>query len=222
MEFWTGLVASPWYLPAALLLGLALGLAAWVEERRRVRRLKGRLGQTRVARLDRPLPAPVSLLARLGEGRGARQSAGALVLVVTPGVRLLALGLTAVFLWLIWASPAAIGPGSMGGPAGEMVPGGPLVKAGLTAFVLLGVLHQFLFEARVDRDRLVVETLLVWRREYLWRDLRGIDDAGGYEYRLDFGTSRMRLPKYLVGMPGFLEFLGEVLARNADARTARG
>ncbi len=218
MDVWREITGSGWYPAGAMVLGMGLWLAAWAAERRRAQRLRGQVGRTWEARLGQPLPAPITLLASLGEARGPRVSADALVMTVTPGVRLISVGLTAVFLWLIWQSPGA----GETGPMGEMVPGGPWVKAGLTALVVLGVLHQFLFEARVDRDRLVTETLLVWRREYAWRDLQGIADSGAYEYRLDFGARRMRLPKYLVGMPGLLNFLGEVLARNFDARTARG
>jgi hypothetical protein len=227
MDGWMNAISGPWAVAGAVLLGLVLWIAARRAERERVHRLKGRLDTTLLGRLDQDLPAPVAIIARAGETRTARQSADALVLTVTPGVKALAVVIGAILVWLVWMPGAQMTSWSdaqdMADPALRgFVPPGPW-PALITAFVALSILHQFTFEARVDRDRLVTQTLLFWRREFRWRDFVGIADAGGYEYRLDFGTSRMRLPKYLVGMPGLLSFMGEVMARNrlSNARTAR-
>jgi hypothetical protein len=83
----------------------------------------------------------------------------------------------------------------------------------------------FTYELRVDRSVMVLTRFMFWRRVYMWDDLMGIDDDQNYQYVLAFAKGgRVKVLKHLVGMPGFLTFVAEVLERN-DARnagTARG
>jgi hypothetical protein len=94
---------------------------------------------------------------------------------------------------------------------------------GLSLILALILVDLFTLEARVDRFGIILTRFGVWRRSRYWKDLTGIQDSRHYDYVLRFrGAPDMALPKHLVGMPGLLTFLGEVLDRNAarDARTA--
>lgn len=175
-------------------------------------RLRHTPDQTFLARREGQLPGAIEVLASAGQAGQPVQSADAIVLRTTPGVRLVGLVLGVTLLWLLF-----------GPTRGVYVPDGWPTWA-MAAVVALAIVGTISFEARVDADRLVLVHYLHWRREYRWRDLVALRDDGGYAWRLDFASGRARVPKHLVGMPGFLSLVAEHLDRNAarNARTARG
>ena len=136
----------------------------------------------------------IAPLASRGMARAAEESLGTAVMKTTWGMRL-----SAVLMAL--AGVAALVFMDMGlDPA--MLRILQLVVAGLA---LLGIVHVFSFEMRYDRDVIVSQSLLQFRREIAWRDLVDIRDEGGGVYRLTSADGRrMRVQKYLTGMRDFL------------------
>ncbi len=205
-----------WLIPVVVLASIALGVWARARDRERHAALADRMGKTRLSCIAAPLPGDLSMIARLGEGVAPRQSADALVMRTTVGLRLISLGLSGLFVWFMFSGVFA--PQGLTPSVGIM----PwLVVAGLG----IGVLDILSYELRVDRYGMVLTRCVVWRRTYDWGDLLGIDDDQHYQYVLAFAKGgRVKVLKHLVGMPGFLTVVTDVLVRN-DARnagTARG
>jgi hypothetical protein len=201
-----------WRVIAMILFGVML----WFIRRALVARQAARLGgaptETLRGRLDSALPPAIEIIAFAGQDRHAQSSGEALVMRTTPGLRLIAVGIGAACLWML-----------LGPFYGVWMPAGGITWA-VAASVVVAVIGTFTFEARVDRDALTIIHFVHWRRVWLWRDLNALYDDGAYSWRLDFTSGRARLPKHLVGMPGFLSLVRAQLDRNADAdaRTARG
>ncbi|QYK41594.1 MAG: hypothetical protein KF887_00140 [Paracoccaceae bacterium] len=201
---------SPWAL-GAMLLSFVLWRAARRAATARIGRLGAAASPTLRSRLQQPLPDAILVIAAAGEAAAAHQSGDAAVLRTTPGLRLVAVVVGAAILWLLY-----------GPQAGAFLPlGWP--SAAAAGVVALSLGSTFGFEARADRDRLVVEYMGHFRREFRWAALTAIRDDGGYLWRLDFAPGgSVRVPKHLVGARGFLSLVREVLDRNAarNARTA--
>jgi hypothetical protein len=95
----------------------------------------------------------------------------------------------------------------------------------MTALLALGVIDIFTYDLQVNRTEMVLRRYGFWTRRFQWDDLMGIDDDKNYQYVLAFSKGgRVKLLKYLVGMPDFLTLIAEILNRNdvRDAGTARG
>jgi hypothetical protein len=207
-----------------------IGLRLWTRQRDRQRHapLAGRLGRTWDSRLAQPLPDNASIIARFGEGAQPRQSLDDILMHTTPGLRILSLTLTAAFLWFIW-----LGGGDKFLPGAVMDMGSQQMLQKAPSYViwlftvpaLIACFGIFRYEARVNRHSLIVHKWGLVRRELLWKNLLTIKDNQHYEYVLTFAPGgTVRMPKYLVGMPGFLKVVGEVLEGNdpRHAGTARG
>jgi hypothetical protein len=203
-----------------LIYGIAIAcaiiywLANTAAERHRREASKGRIGPSLLHRLGaEPLPASISVLARLGEKAAPQQSLDVIVMRPTFGLKGISLLLSAVALWMTWS-----------GKFVEMMPDGTAIRLAMSSMVAFCALNTFLFEARVDRSSLVVIKFALWRREYLWRDFSAIKDDDSYLYFLHFSKGgKVNIPKHLVGMSGFLKFLGEILEQNetTNARVTR-
>ncbi|SIO13126.1 hypothetical protein [Vannielia litorea] len=149
----------------------------------------------------------IAPLASRGMARAAEDSLGTKVMRTTWGMRLstVALGGAAVAALLfmdmgldpqvmLFVQPAAIGAG------------------------LLGIAHVFSFEMRYDRDVIVSQSLIQFRREIAWHDLVDIRDEGQGVFRLRAADGKkMRVQKYLTGMNDFLTRAHGVI----DGRGAR-
>jgi hypothetical protein len=198
----------------AVACGIIVWLANTAAERHRREALKDRIGHSLLPRLGaEPLPASISVLARLGERAVPQQSLDVIVMRPTFGLKGVSLVISTLALWITW-----------GGKFDEMVPDGAPFRLVMSAVVAFCVLNTFLFEARVDRSSLIVIKFTLWRSEYLWRDLTAIKDDGSYLYFLHFAKGgKVNIPKHLVGMPGFLKFLGEIMEQNetTNARATR-
>jgi hypothetical protein len=211
----------PALMPFVLIAGLALGLWARQRDRTRHAPLGDRMGRTAASYVTRPLPGDISAIARLGEGSRPRETLGTIIMTTTPGLRVISLGLSCVLfgvLWMMLQNPSM----QNGQPALVQDQWISLVMAGL---LVVGMIDIFTYDLQVNRNELVLTRYGFWTRRFLWDDLLGIDDDKNYQYVLAFSKGgRVKLLKYLVGMPGFLTLVAEVLARNdaRDAGTARG
>lgn len=148
---------------------------------------------------------------RWGQSSTPATSLNTILLRTTPGMRLWALAANVFANYLLWIAM----PGEI------LMAGWPTIALSLAgAVACFGI---FSYEARLDDDRLTISKWGLFRREYLWRDLTGFEDARGHEYRLHFGKTDVTMPKYLVGAQGFLSFVHETLAGNhaRNARTSR-
>jgi hypothetical protein len=205
-----------WMIPAVVFGSVAIGVWARARARERHAPLGNRLGRTAMSTVAQPLPGDLSLIATLGENAAPRMTANMIEMRTTPGLRLISLGLSGLFLALLWTGGFAV-TGFL--PTQGVIPW--LISAG----VVIGMVEVFTYELRVDRSVMVLTRFMFWRRVYMWDDLMGIDDDQNYQYVLAFAKGgRVKVLKHLVGMPGFLTFVAEVLERN-DARnagTARG
>lgn len=154
--------------------------------------------------------ARINLL-RLGQNAGPRTSLNTILLRTTLGVRLWAVATNLLLNAVLWI----IAPGEV------IALGWPTILLSLAgAIACLGL---FLYEARVEYDRLIIRKWGLFHREYPWADLREIRDDGHYEYILRFGKTDVRMPKHLVGVSGFLTFVQATIAGNIHqhARIAR-
>jgi hypothetical protein len=205
-----------WMIPVVVFGSIAIGVWARARARTRHAPLGNRLGRTAMSRLGPRLPGDLSLIAALGENAAPRVTIDTLEMHTTLGLRIIALGLSGLFLALLWT-----GRFEMTGflPTSGLIPW--LISVG----VVIGMIEVFTYELRVDRNVMILTRFMFWRRVYSWDELLGIDDDQNYQYVLAFAKGgRVKVMKHLVGMPGFLTFVGEVLERN-DARnagTARG
>jgi hypothetical protein len=212
----TALIQSFWLIPVAVFASIAIAVWARAREKARHAPLGDRLGQTATSRLAAPLRGDLSLIAKLGENAAPHVSVDSIEMRTTMGLRLISLGLSSLFLWLLWT-----GRFEMTG----FLPTNGVIPWLITVGVVIGMVEVFTYELRVDRSVMILTRFMFWRRVYMWDDLMGIDDDQNYQYVLAFAKGgRVKVLKHLVGMPGFLTFVAEILARN-DARnagTARG
>lgn len=189
-------------------------------ERKRQAALKGRLASSFLAKAGaQSLPGDISILARFGENTAPQQSLDVTILKPTLGVKAIAVVLGGLMIWVIWQRKD-----SMSGSGFPVVSVGDTVKWAMTMVAAFCVLNTFLFDARIDRTGIVITKFVLWRREFQWRDFKAIKDDGNYLYFLHFTShGKVSIPKHLVGMPGFLRFLGTVLEQNdlRHAGTAR-
>ncbi len=136
----------------------------------------------------------IAPLASRGMARAAEESLGTTVMRTTWGMRLstVVLGGAAVAALLFM---------DMGlDPQVAM-----FVKPAVVGFGLLGLAHVFSFEMRYDRDVIISQSLIQFRREIAWRDLVDIRDEGNGVFRLTGADGKkMRVQKYLTGMSDFL------------------
>jgi hypothetical protein len=205
-----------WMIPAVVFGSVAIGVWARARARERHAPLGNRLGRTGLSRIADPLPGDLSLIATLGENAAPRMTVDTIEMQTTPGLRIISAGLSLLFLALLWT----------GGFADTgFLPTRGVIPWIITIGVAIGMVEVFTYELRVNRNVMILTRFMFWRRVYLWDDLLGIDDDQNYQYVLAFAKGgRVKVMKHLVGMPGFLTFVAEVLARN-DARnagTARG
>jgi hypothetical protein len=205
-----------WVIPVLICGSIVVGIWARSRERSRHAPLGDRLGRTTMSRIASPLRGDLSLIAQLGENASPRVSVDQIEMQTTLGVRLISVVLSGAFLAMLW----------MGGfEVTGFVPTQGIIPLLLSFGVLIGMVEVFTYELRVDRSVMILTRFLFWRRVYIWDDLMGIDDDQNYQYVLAFAKGgRVKVLKHLVGMPGFLTFVAEVLARNdaRDAGAARG
>ncbi len=205
-----------WMTPVVVFGSVAI--AVWARGRARARHtpLGNRLGRTTMARLGSQLPGDLSLIATLGENAAPKMTVDTIEMHTTPGLRIISAVLSALFLATLWTGGFA---------ATGFLPTQGIIPWLISAGVVIGMVEVFSYELRVDRHVMILTRFMFWRRVYSWDDLLGIDDDQNYQYVLAFAKGgRVKVLKHLVGMPGFLTFVAEVLARNEarNAGTARG
>jgi hypothetical protein len=205
-----------WLAPALIIFSLAMTMHSRRRARMRHQALRGHMGQTVLSRLAQPLPGDIDLIAQMGMGAQARQSAGTSVLRTTQGLRAISLGISGLGLVLLLSGVFA--------PQG-LSPDNTAMVWIFCAFLAVGVADILTYELQFDRDGMVLTRFMYWRRSFEWVHLMGIDDDQNYQYVLAFSKGgRVKLLKHLVGMPEFLTQVGKVLDRNEaqNAGTARG
>ena len=218
------------YASVGLVLILVLGPVVFFQIRMARRRLQeiarhraeGTIGPAGFLQGER-LPIHYDTLAQLGTTGDAPRTVDDRVLRASVGVRVLVIGL------VLTVGNALYGQGTMAAGIDEALrelPIPPVVARSVLAFAAVSALvYIFGFEARYNRDLLVVTRMLVLRREYRWRDLEWIGDDGAYDLVLSFGPrGKARVLKHSRGIAEFRRFAQAVLAKHkeAHARTARG
>lgn len=200
----------------AIISAIIVWLANTVAERKRRAALKNMVSPSFLAKAGaQPLPGSINILASFGESAAPKQSLDVTILKTTLGVKAIAVAIAGLLIWFIWQRMD-----SMSGSGFTVVPVNDTVKWAMTAVAAFCVLNTFLFDARIDRNGIVITKFAFWRREYQWCDFMTIKDDGHYLYFLHFAKGgKVSIPKHLVGMPGFLKFLGIVLEQN-DPRYA--
>jgi hypothetical protein len=205
-----------WLILVVVIGSIALGVWARARQRKRHAPLGDSLGRTMMSRVAQPLPGDLSLIASLGENAAPRVTIDMIEMRTTLGLRIISLGLSTLFLVLLWT-----GRFEMTG----FMPTNGVIPWIISLAVVIGMVEVFTYELRLDRSIMILTRFMFWRRVYMWDDLMGIDDDQNYQYVLAFAKGgRVKVLKHLVGMPGFLTFVAEVLERNEarDAGTARG
>ncbi|MFY0635615.1 MAG: hypothetical protein JXQ91_17520 [Vannielia sp.] len=135
----------------------------------------------------------IGLLASRGMAKPAEQSLNATVMRTTWGLRLS----TVLF------SGLAVAMAFNFDPADQMM--STLMPPLIAGMALLALAHVFSYELRYDRDVLISQSLIQFRRERAWKELVDLKDEGRGVYRLVFADGKkMRVQKYLVGMSDFL------------------
>ncbi len=212
------------YLPMVILLAPFAYLAfRWVKRRRDeiARHAKaGTIGPAFVVE-GATMPLHFDLLARVGTSGGAEQALQEKVLRPSVGVRLLILVISALVLGQFFLPRFAQG---MDEALAEL-PVSPLVVQGLVLLAVAnGVIYIFSCEARYDTSVLIVSRMLVFRREFLWKNLERIGDDGRYELVLIFRPGgKAKVLRYSQGIRDFKDYALKRLQENkvTDARTAR-
>lgn len=222
-------------LAAQILLGI-LFVVAFIGLRiyffwRRVLRNRGEIKRHKDAGTIAPpsffdgqtLPAQYDAIARIGSGGAAPISIDERILRSAIGVRLFVFGLFAVItVFVLWPEIA---------PEGfhEAILELPIPPIATQIFIwaagLNGVFYIFGFEARYNRDVLIVTRMFLMRREYRWKDLLWIKDDGAYDLVLTFAKGgKAKVLKHSIGIEEFKIFAMDQIQRNRleDARAARG
>lgn len=207
------------YLHVVIVLGLVLGPLAYVLGRATLRRHRlieqhrreGTIGPVSIFQNDR-LPLDHEVLARLGTAGEAPQTVDDRILRPSPGVRLLAVALAATvagYLFLPGFAPDGFHEVMRDLPVPPVV-----VEALFLIAAVNAVLYIFGFEARYNRDLLIVTRMFLHRREYRWRDLRWIGDDGAYDLVLRFDPGgKAKVRKHCRGIAEFRRFAQERLAK---------
>jgi hypothetical protein len=215
------LLQNPALMPFVMIAAFALGIWAHKRDRKRHAPLGDRLGRTAGSYFMRPLPGDISAIARLGEAQRPRETLGTTIMTTTSGLRMISLGLTLILLVVLWEMGQS--PDMQAGQ--PQIIGSQFITLAMTALLALGVIDIFTYDLQVNRTEMVLRRYGFWTRRFQWDDLMGIDDDKNYQYVLAFSKGgRVKLLKYLVGMPDFLTLIAEILNRNdaRDAGTARG
>lgn len=201
----------PFLIGMMLMVGLAR-LALWAIPKLTAFAIR----QAKSSLYDQPVKPVNGLLARLnplrlGQDATPATSLNTVLLHTTPGMRLWGLVTNIILNYFLWVHSR-----------GVYLPDG-LPSIALSLSAAIACIGLFLYEARVEDDRLIIRKWGLLHREYLWRDLTGIKEGGGQDYVLHFDKTEVRMPKYLVGAQGFLTFVSETLAGNhaRNARTSR-
>lgn len=160
-----------------------------------------------------PLPRHYDALASIGIRGEAPMTLDDRILRPSIGVRLFVLGLFGAILgYMLWPDVA---PGGFNDAMLELPV--PLIatQSFLAGAGLWGVLYIFGFEARYNRDTLILTRLLVVRREYHWKHLVWLKDNGAYELVLTFEPGgKAKILKHCAGIEDFKAFAVKMAQRN--------
>lgn len=162
------------------------------------------------------LPIHYDLVAHIGTGGPAVTSVGEKVLLPSVGVRLVMLGVAGMILY--YTTQPAFWQADFGGldeGTGWIFSAARVL---LPIATLYGVLYIFTSEARYDRDVLIVTRLMLYRREYRWKNLKKIVDGGAYDLVLFFSPGEKA--KVLKHSAGIREFKSFALAQVQKNRAA--
>lgn len=159
------------------------------------------------------LPRHYDALASIGTRGEAPLTIDERTLRPAIGVRLFVLGLFLVILgYMLWPDFAPLGLHE----AMQELPVPPIAtQAFLAGAGLWGVLYVFGFEARYNRDTLILTRLLILRREYRWKHLVWLKDNGAYELVLTFEPGgKAKVLKHCAGIQDFKAFAEKMAQRN--------
>ncbi len=149
------------------------------------------------------LPFDVAYLAKIGNDAAPRQTLNTTHLRPTIGLRVISLGLSAVFMAMFFA------------PASSSASLPPSTMLMMLTIVGYAALHTNLYSASYDNHSLIAPNRFFQRKEYRWNDITAIKDNGHYLYQLHLiNGQKVEIQKYLVGIRDFLTFAQEKIAQN--------
>ncbi|WP_284165725.1 hypothetical protein [Frigidibacter sp. SD6-1] len=207
-------------LPFAVIFGPMAYFGWWKARRRRqiidLHRDQGTIGPAAFFQ-GQPLPRHYDAVARIGTGGPAPMTLNERILKASVGVRFFVLGLAAVIGTFVFRPDLA--PNGFHEAMEELPVSVSYLHWAILFFLGNGVLYIFGFEARYDRDVLIVTRMMFVRREYLWRNLDWIGDDGAYELVLKFEPGgKAKVLKHSVGIGEFKEFAQEQIRKNRTHR----
>lgn len=203
-------------LPVLVVLGFWGGIL-WLGLRRRRRKMARRRAKGALPHASflqgGDLPLQYRYVADLGTRDPAPVTVGERVLRPSVGVRIVVLGIAGLVCWYALSPEfwrVEFGPADA--EITEVIFAAARVLLPLAA--LSGVLYIFTSEARFDRDVLIV-TRFLQRREYRWKNLTRVADAGPYDILLVFKPGgKAKVLKHSAGIREFKEFAVEQVRRN--------
>jgi hypothetical protein len=218
---WLGKIGSfgATILPAGIMLGFWGSVILW-QLRRRRRKMRQHEADGTIGRASffqsGDMPIHYDLVAHIGTGGPAATSVGEKVLRPSIGVRLVVLGVAGMILY--YTTLPAFWPTEFS----ELDKGTEWIFSAarvlLPIAALYGVLYIFTSEARYDRDVLIVTRLMVYRREYRWKNLKRIGDGGAYDLVLFFSPGgKAKILKHSAGIREFKTFALAQVQKNRAA-----
>lgn len=156
------------------------------------------------ARLGGGLSVDAGIVAQIGGKAKARMSLNTTVMRPTIGVRGISIALSAIIVYMIWASPGAVFPMGQG------------MMIAMTVAILYGVVRIMFYEVRYDDRTLTTTNWLFQTCEFEMNKLVDLRDNGHHIYKLRFANGKtIELQKYLVGMSDFLSYARFIMDLNA-------
>lgn len=202
-------------LPLLILIGFWGGLILLAVRRRRrqqARKLaQGGLPDASFLQTG-DLPLQYRYVAGLGTGGPAPVTVGENVLRPSGGVRVTILVIAGMVVWYALSPASWQAAADLPSAQSDWILDATQILLPILAF--FGVLCVFTSEARYDRDVLIV-TRFLQRREYRWKHLTRVADAGSYDLLLVFKPGgNAKILKYSVGIAEFKDFALEQIRRN--------
>jgi hypothetical protein len=171
----------------------------------RVQKRYGRGGPTGIsdALKMRTFAPSILRVARAGTNAAPQMSLGTVIMRPALGLRFVSIAPGALILFILW------------GPNQHITEYGMLLGGGLTAAVFYAAIYIANYEVRYDDEGVTAPDGFFRERHYPWIDLASVKDNESYFLHMRFHEhGKLKMQKYLVGMPTFLTFLSDVETLN--------
>ncbi len=191
---------------AGLVMGVFAVIIAMIVERVATRR-KNIQGTHNIPKSQAIVPRlnPGALIARWGSNAPTHHSLDTVVMRPTIGVKAFVIGMVLLMLFI------------MSGEAGAVFRNDIITVTFVVATVVCVLLFLSLYEVRYDSESITVPDVFFQSKTYRWDSFIAINQSDDVTYTLFFEDGKVRVRKFLVGMPTFLTFVTEVRDMNSRA-----